>query len=153
MSPDRGPQRLRDDGRLETTQLPERLPSNKATVVQTLGTVYFGSTYSFDDLLPDFTDAHNAILIIRMRGRESLDATSIGWLEDHVAKLKVQGNRLMLCDVEEPVLEQLKQTEAYELIGEENIFPAEPVHEASVEKALAAAEKWMAENQQAEEAD
>ena len=42
------------------------------------------------------------------------------------------------------VLERLKQTEAYELFGEENIFPAEPIHGASVEKALAAAEKWIA---------
>jgi hypothetical protein len=53
----------------------------------------------------------------------------------------------VLSGVEEAVFERLKNTEAYELIGEENIFRAHQVIGTSVDQALDAAAKWIDERQ------
>jgi SulP family sulfate permease len=140
----------REDGRFEDTPLPKKLPSNEVTAMQFLGTVYFASVYSYDDLLPDYKEAKNAVLILNMRGRQSIFETSIEFAEKFVRKLHASGNHFMLCNVSNEVLEQTRVTELYEIIGEENIFPSSPIIGASLEEAWQAAEKWIAEQQELE---
>ncbi|HET6443494.1 MAG TPA: SulP family inorganic anion transporter [candidate division Zixibacteria bacterium] len=135
----------RDDGRYEKAQIPEKLPSNEATVIMVQGNVFFASVYSYDDLVPDYRDTRNAVIISHMRGRETIDATTLEWYEKIVTKLKASGNLLMLSGIEKPVYDRLKQSEAFEMIGEENLFQSEKVIGASLDKALDAAEKWIAE--------
>jgi hypothetical protein len=53
----------------------------------------------------------------------------------------------MLCNVSDAVLEQIKRTEVYEFIGEEDIFPSDPIIGALVDEAWQAAEQWIAEQQ------
>jgi SulP family sulfate permease len=137
----------RKDGRYEKAPVPDKLPSNEATIVTFQGSIFFATVYSFDDLLPDYGDAHSAVLITHLRGRETIDATTIDWYERVVPKMKEAGNLLMLSGVEQVVYERLKQTEVFELIGEENIFQTQKVIGASVDEALDAAEIWIAEKQ------
>ncbi len=128
------------------------MPSNEVTVFEIFGTIFFASVYSFDELVPDYEEARNAVLLTHLRGRESLDETTVEFLEEFVPKLHAAGNQLMICGVTEPVLERLKVTEAYKIIGEDNIFPAQPIIGASMEEAWAAAEKWIEERQDLESA-
>jgi SulP family sulfate permease len=137
----------REDGRFELASLPEKLPSNEVTAMEFLGTVFFASFYSFEDLLPDYTEAKNAVLILNMRGRQTLFETSVEFTEKYVPKLHASGNHFMLCNVSDEVLKQIMVTEAYEIIGEESIFPSSPIIGASLEEAWQAAEKWIAERQ------
>ncbi len=137
----------REDGRFEIAPLPEKLPSNEVTAMEFLGTVFFASVYSYDDLLPDFKEAKNAVLILNMRGRQMIFETSVEFAEKVVPKLHASGNQFMLCNVSNEILEQIKVTEAYEIIGEENIFLSSPIIGASLEEAWQAAEKWIAERQ------
>ncbi len=51
----------------------------------------------------------------------------------------------MLVGVDERVMEQLKQTGILDLIGEENIFPAQPEFLAALEDARLAAKEWIAQ--------
>ena len=140
----------REDGRFEFAALPEKLPSNEVTAMEFLGTVYFASVYSYDELLPDYKEAANGVLILNMRGRQLIFETAVEFSENFVPKLRASGNLLMLCNVTDTVLEQIKVTEAYELIGDENIFPSKPIIGASLEEAWDAAEKWIAEQQDRE---
>jgi SulP family sulfate permease len=135
----------REDGRWETQPPPEVLPSGQATVLQADGNVYFASIYSIEDLLPAYESTRNAVLIISMRGRESLNTTTINHLEELASKLEASGNKLMLSEMEEVVMEDLKAGELVEAIGEEFVFPMQPVIGASIEEALAAAERWIKE--------
>jgi SulP family sulfate permease len=137
----------RKDGRYEKAPVPDKLPSNEATIVTFQGSIFFATVYSFDDLLPDYGDAHSAVLITHLRGRETIDATTIDWYERVVPKMKEAGNLLMLSGVEQVVYERLKKTDVFELIGAENIFQTQKVIGASVDEALDAAQKWIAENQ------
>jgi sulfate permease, SulP family len=137
----------REDGRFEFAELPKELPSNEVTAMEFLGTVYFASVYSYDDLLPDYQETKNGVLILNMRGRQVIFETSVEFTEKFVPKLQASGNHFILCNVTEPVLAQIKVTEAYEMIGEENIFPSSPIIGESLEEAWEAAEKWIAEQQ------
>ena len=51
----------------------------------------------------------------------------------------------MLTGIGAHVRDQLEKTDLLELIGEENIFPAEPVFTAALEKAIDAASRWLDE--------
>ncbi len=136
----------REDGRFEFATLPDKLPSNEVTAMEFLGTIYFASVYSFDDLLPDFTEAKNGVLIVDMRRRQATFETAVKFTEKFVSKLRASGNLFMLCNVTDTVLEQIKDTEVYEIIGEENIFPSNPIIGASLEEAWQAAKEWIAEH-------
>jgi hypothetical protein len=49
----------------------------------------------------------------------------------------------MLEGLNERVLEQLEETDILDLIGEENVFPAQARFGAALADALAAAETWV----------
>lgn len=140
----------REDGAFERAPIPAKLPSNDATVLTIQGNVFFATVYSYDDLIPDYRDSQNSVLISYLRGRETIDATTIELYEKVVPKLRATGNLFMLAGVEESVYERLKKSEAFEIIGQENIFLAQKVIGASVHDALDAAEDWIAERQKQE---
>jgi SulP family sulfate permease len=140
----------REDGRFELAPLPEKLPSNEVTAIEFLGTVYFASVYSYDDLLPDYKEAKNAVFILNMSERQTIFETAVEFAEKFVPKVHASGNQFMLCNVTNEVLEQIRVTELYEIIGEENIFLSSPVIGASLEEAWNAAEKWISERQELE---
>lgn len=140
----------RDDGRYEKAPVPAILPPGEATVIMFQGNVFFATVYSYDDLIPDYRDTRNAVLIFHLRGRETIDATSIEWYEKVVPKFKATGNLLMLSGVEKPVYDRLKQSDAHELIGESNVFQAEQVIGVSLDKALDAAGEWIAAGEERE---
>jgi SulP family sulfate permease len=140
----------REDGRFEFAPLPKKMPSNEITTIEFLGTVYFATVYSYDDLIPDFKETKNGVLILNMRGRQNIFETSVEFTEKFVPKVHAAGNLFMICNVADTVLKQIKATEAYELIGEENIFPDSPIIGASLEEAWQAAEKWIAAQQEVE---
>jgi hypothetical protein len=81
-----------------------------------------------------------------MRGRESTNLTSIGYINKLSRKYRESGNRLMLCGVEENILKQMKDGELIEAIGEENVIPIQPVIGGSIKLAYEIAERWIEEN-------
>jgi SulP family sulfate permease len=135
----------REDKRWETQPLPKVLPSSQATVIQTYGNVYFASIYTIEDLMPSYEKARNAVLIVSMRGLESTSTTAIDHLKELASKLEASGNKLMLCGVEEALMEPMEAGELVEAVGEEYVFPIQPVIGASIEEALTAAERWIKE--------
>ena len=135
----------REDGRFETQPLPAELPSNQATVVASYGNIYFASIYTIEDLLPSYEKARKAVLIVSMRGRESTSTSEINHLKELASKLEASGNKLMICGVEEAMMEDMKAGELFEAVGEAYVFPIQPVIGASIEEALAEAERWIKE--------
>jgi SulP family sulfate permease len=136
----------RDDGHWDTGPAPDKLISNEITVIQIYGNIYFADVYSADDLLPAYEESTTAVLIYSMRGRESIDLTTIEYIKKLSKKYNESGNRLMLCGVEENVLNQMKNGELIEAIGEENVIPIQPQIGGSIKLAYEAANRWIKEN-------
>jgi SulP family sulfate permease len=136
----------RDDGDWDTRPVPDKLTSDEITVIQIYGNIYFADVYSADDWLPSYEEATNAVLIYSMRGRESIDLTTIEYIKKLSYKYNETGNRLMLCGVEENVLNQMKNGGLIEAIGEGNVIPIQPQIGGSIKLAYEIADRWIEEN-------
>jgi SulP family sulfate permease len=134
------------DGGWEEQDLPKVLLSNEATIISLDGNVYFASVYSFDDFIPAYHNAKNAVIILHMRDRMVTSLTGVKWLQTTVKKVRASGNLLMLAGVDDKQLSVAGNTELAELIGKENIFIAQPQIGASMSAALDAANKWIVRN-------
>ena len=134
-----------EDGTFTEGVVPEDLPSNEIVVLQPIGSLFFAGAAEFEEHLPDVGDAQHTVVIIRLRDRDEVGSTFIRIIERYTRELKDQGNKLMLVGVDERVMEQLKQTGILDLIGEENIFPAQPEFLAALEDARLAAKEWIAQ--------
>ncbi len=135
----------RPDGVWEDHEVPEQLPSNEIAVIEIRGTAYFASVYTFDELLPSLEGTDNSVIILRVRDRSIESFTGLKWLMKYARGLEITGNKLLLADLEERSLAKLESFGAVELLGRENLFLTETRTHGAIEKALAAAEAWIAE--------
>ena len=136
---------LGDERYAETTP-PEVLPSGEIIILQPIGSLFFAGAAKFEDQLPAIGQAQGTAVIIRLRDRDEVGSTFIRIIERYAQTLKAQGNLLMLSGLNQHVLEQFEDTDLLDLIGGENIFPAQARFGASIEQALQRAETWK--NQQ-----
>jgi SulP family sulfate permease len=120
------------------------LPSNEATVLNLGGHDFYAEVPLMEEMLPSTQGTENAVLILRMRGREQAASTGIKWLRRYAQEMREGGNLLMLAGVQPHVLDELVKTETVDIIGKDNVFAAEPELGASVDKAREAAARWLA---------
>jgi SulP family sulfate permease len=133
-----------EKGRYEEQEVPDVLPSNEATVLNLGGHDFYAEVPVLEEMLPSTQGTENAVLILRMRGREQAASTGIKWLRRYVQEMREGGNLLMLTGVQPHVMDELVKTETMDIIGKENVFAAEPELGASVDKAREAAARWLA---------
>jgi SulP family sulfate permease len=136
-----------EEGDFEVRKPPGELPSNKVTLITMRGGKFFAAAYKIADLIPSAVEAHHAVAIIRLRGKDSIGSTFIQMVERYSAALQKNGGKLMLSGVSEHVYEQLEKTEIVELLGEQNIYPESSRLLYSSKQALKAANDWLAEHQ------
>jgi SulP family sulfate permease len=137
---------VQPDGSYIEAETPSDLPSGEILILNPIGSLFFAGAAEFEEHLPEVGDAQGSVVIIRLRDRDEAGSTFIRILERYANALKAQGNLLMLTGLNNHVFEQLEKTDLIELIGEENIFPAEPRFGATVDKAVRAAETWMSKD-------
>jgi SulP family sulfate permease len=104
--------------------VPKVLPSNKVTLLYAYGSLFFAGARNLEEDLPQADEAHNAVVMLSLRGHTELGSTFIGVLERYAKTLQANGNTLMLVSVNPAVYEQLKETECLQVLGEKNVFVA-----------------------------
>ena len=97
--------------------------------------------------LPDASRSRRPVVIMRLRGNGMLAGTGIAVIMAYHRRLRARGGKLILCGVEPRTYATLKRSGALELLGEENVFPAEEVVFASAEKAYDYAKQWLTEGE------
>lgn len=132
-----------EGGSFIEADVPEDLPSDEIVILQPIGSLFFAGTVEFEEHLPNVGDAKHSVVILRLRDRDEVGSTFIRALQRFAAKLQQGDNLLMLTGLGQHVRDQLEKTDLVSLIGEENIFLAEPVYTAALEKALVAANQWL----------
>jgi SulP family sulfate permease len=101
---------------------PAALPSNKITLLNTYGSLFFAGARNLEEDLPKVEGTRNAVVILSLRGQAEVGSTLIQVLERYAAALKAGGNTLMLAGVAPHVQEQFAETHCIDLIGKENVF-------------------------------
>ena len=118
---------------------PDVLPSGKLTVLMIYGSLFFAGARSIEDRLPEVGQAEQAAVALLLRGKTEISSTFMGVLQRYTKALQARGGRLMLVGVEESAYAQLAKTGVLQLIGEQNVFRAQPQIGAALNAAIAAA--------------
>ena len=139
-----------EGGRLEERPVREKLGSNEVAIMQLRGNIYFASVYSFDEFLPDPSEARNSVIIMRERDRDTVNLTAIDWLEKHAKTYREQGNRMMFTGLSEDTVQLYRELGVLEEVGEENVFVKKTQLGASTREAYEAAKAWIEENRATE---
>ncbi|MCB0002562.1 MAG: SulP family inorganic anion transporter [Anaerolineae bacterium] len=122
---------------------PESLPSNKVTMLQIYGSLFFAAAKSLEELLPAVDDTTHAVVLIGLRGRNEIGSTFVNVLERYSKDLQAHNSKLMLVGVSPEVYSQLARSGLRAQIGDENIFPATAQLGAAMNRALVVANQWL----------
>lgn len=132
------------DGTFVEAEVPAELPDEEIVALLPVGSLFFAGAAEFEEQLPEIGEAHRAVVIVGMRDRDEIGSTFVRIIERYAKQLDATGNKLMLAGMNERIMEQLEKTELMALLGKEDVFPAEVQYFAPLNKAITAAEKWIA---------
>ncbi len=118
---------------------------NSVTVLYAWGALFFASARTIESVLPDVDEAKRAVVIFRMHGRSQVGSTFIQIVERYAKRIQAGGGKLMLSGVSQNVYNQLKRTETFENIPENDVFLTEEILGGSTKKAMIAANAWLEE--------
>lgn len=101
---------------------PATMTSNKITLLNTYGSLFFAGARNLEEDLPKVEQARNAVVILSLRGQAEVGSTLIQVLERYATALKAGGNTLVLSGVAPHVREQLEDTHCIDVIGRDKVF-------------------------------
>ncbi len=126
-------------------QPPKQAPSNRFTLLNIYGSLFFAAASAIEDMLPKVEGSDRAVVAIIVRGETELGSTFMNVIRRYAESLNAGNGRLMLVGVDPAVRDQLAKTGLLSVIGAENIFMAQPQIGAAVNEAAQAASKWLGE--------
>ena len=137
-------QLIRDEqGYFETQKSPIQITSNQVTILNYEGNCFFGEIPAIKHHMPPIKDVHNAVIIWRMSGCDDIHSTFLKWMKRFAEEFHAQGNRFILEGVEPHVMKVLEESKLLDVIGKENVFPAQPALLMALNHALDVAQKWI----------
>jgi len=131
------------DGSVEERVAPSRLKSQAITTLDIHGNLSYASARTVERLLPAVEDTDRAVVILRLRGRESLGATLIDVLARYARAIQSAGGRFYLSGISAHAHEQLARTGKLRLDGPVQVHGATPILGQSTRDAFANAEAWL----------
>lgn len=137
--------RFDDEGRKREVDPSPTLPADSVLVLQPYGSLFFAAAPIFEKALPEVTTTStNAVVILRLRGKSDLGSTFMEVIARYAEKLAAVGSKLVIVSAADRVIEQLAITGVTDLIGQENVYPADEWLGATLTRAHADARSWVA---------
>ncbi|WP_322919157.1 SulP family inorganic anion transporter [Nocardioides renjunii] len=131
-------------GTFHESPAPARLESRQVLLLDIYGSLYYAGARTLQAHLPDPEGSDHPAVVLRLRGRAMLGATSYVVLSDYAAKVAAVGGRLYLAGLDPAVITQLRRNRTVEHAGDVVLFEAtDVVGEASL-GAYTEAEEWLA---------
>ena len=138
------------DGTWAEEPLPETLSDGEVYAMNPVGSLFFAGAAELEEQLPDTGDATNSVVILGLRDRDEVGSTFINVIKRYIRELEEGGNKLKLVGLNERVTEQLEKTGLLDLLGEEDVYPADKVLGKALADAEADALAWIAEQEAAD---
>jgi SulP family sulfate permease len=139
---------LDDRGRFVEGPAPAALPSEEITMLEVYGSLKFAGARTLQVHLPDPAGASRPVVILRLRGRTRLGATSLIVLADYAERVRAAGGHVFLSGVGPQLAEGLVRTHRVDLEDAVTVIPASATVHESTRAAYAAARTWLAEASQ-----
>jgi len=138
---------LDEDGTVLELDPPATIEPNEVLVLMPYGSLFFAAAPILEKELPKVTaDSANSVVILRMRGRNDLGTTFMDVLLRYAQSLSAVGSKMMIVSATERIQHQLEVTGVTAVVGEENIYPTDERLGATVRRAYADAQSWVAAN-------
>ena len=133
-----------EDGRIEERVPPERLPSRGVTVLDVYGELFYAGARTFERLLPAAYGSNRPVVVLRLRGRRTLDATFIEVLSRYAGQLEQANGWLYVTGVSDAAYQQVERSGKLQPGGKVKAHRATPFVWESTRAAVADAEAWLA---------
>jgi SulP family sulfate permease len=133
------------DGQVSEVDPPAELGADEVVLLQPYGSLFFAAAPVFEQALPNVSDrTRNTVVIVRLRGRSDLGTTFMDVLGRYARALAEVDGRLLIVSANERIIEQLSVTGITEIVGVDGIYRGDERVGATVARALADAEAWVA---------
>jgi SulP family sulfate permease len=133
-----------DTGSFVEKPAPQALESRRVVLLDIYGSLYYAGARTLQAHLPDPQDAVEPAVVLRLRGRALLGATSYAVLSDYAARIAAVGGRFYLTGLDPEVLTQVQRNRTVESAGDVRLFVAtDVIGEGSLE-AYHHAQEWLA---------
>ncbi len=132
-----------DEAHIEERKPPRELPSNKITVLDIYGNLFYAGARILEKLLPDPRNAEKPIVILRLRGQTNLGATLVEVLSTYAEKLQAINGQLYLTGLSKSTHQKLEQNSKLHLTGPVRVYEATSVRGQSTNAAYADAKAWL----------
>ena len=133
--------------------VPERLPSDRVTVLYYAGVNLFAELPRIDAQRPDGHAAERAVVVLAVRGAPDVPSSAVLKLLGRYAdEQRRRGNRLIVAGVDEGTAKLLETTGVAERLGEGGVVRSTPRLMEAVEQAVAEGHRWIAEQQREQRA-
>jgi SulP family sulfate permease len=124
-------------GNLSELEDAKQRRNNAISIVHVEGELFFGAADLFQEQVRLLSnDEKIRVIILRMKNARHLDATSVMSLLELHEYLSKSGRFLLVSGINPDVEKVLRKSGTYDIIGADNIFPAEANLTASTKKAL-----------------
>lgn len=132
------------DGRIEEREPPRELPGERVTVLTVYGHLFFAGARTLSEQLPRPGKEKHPVVILRLRGRQTISATLIEEvLTGYAEQLRSVDGRLYLSGISKPALDRILGNGRFRLSGPMRVYEATPIVGESTQKALEEAEAWL----------
>lgn len=141
-------------GRLKEVDPPAEVPPDEVVVIQPYGSLFFAAAATLEEQLPAVTEeSRNAVVILRLRGKEDIGSTLIEVMVRYAEALAAVGSRFVIVTDSDQIPLQLDRTGAEDVIGEKNIYRGTEWVGASLRRAYRDGLAWIARGQSGGEGD
>jgi SulP family sulfate permease len=131
-------------GRTREIDPPAEVPEQSVLVIQPYGSLFFAAAPVFESALPQVAESsRRSVVILRLRGKSDLGSTFMEVISRYAIKLRVVDSKLMIVSASPRVIEQLTITGVTDIIGIENVYPADEWLGATLARAHQDARAWI----------
>ena len=135
------------DNDVRLSDPPAEVGPSEVVMLQLYGSVFFASAASFETLFPVVTpNSRNSVVVIRLRGKADLGSTFMDLLKRYARSLREVDSKLVVMSVEPRVLDQLVVTGTAEVLGTDNLYPADDWLGREVRSVATESQEWVDEH-------
>jgi SulP family sulfate permease len=132
------------EGAFVEQEPPSTLKSRRVVLLDVYGSLFYAGARTLQARLPDPTGSEHPAVVLRLRGRTRLGATSFDVLSNYASRLTAVGGKFYLSGVAPDVLRQLNRNRTVEDAGEVEVLEATSVIGEASLAAYHDAEAWLA---------
>jgi SulP family sulfate permease len=124
---------------------PDELLQEEIVVLVPMGSLFFAAAPIFEEKLPGLEKAQHSVVIISLRGYDTVGSTFLSVLEKYDEEMAAHESKLILAEVNDELWAQLSHTGHLYRLSRDQVYEATDQVSESIYVAYADAQRWVKE--------